>query len=586
MSGHDDTHLIGDEWGRVKNIDICSEAEPITTWPYMMWIQPSTQNIRVRNRADTGWITVGGGGGGGAPVDAQYLVLALNGILTAERVLTAGDGIALADGGAGGNATLSNTIVGAQYVTMALDGTLTAERVLTAGDGINITDGGAGGNVTIAADCAITDLSVFKATAQAAPNMTVSVDAGMGRIIGTVYEAAAQNSPVVVAPAANNRIAYLYAKRDTTATPDGITLFWVYGLTAVAPIEDFEPDVAGALLICKVYCRTAMTHIDDVDGGDGYILRDARPVLDQNRKWALFDEPSKIRTLRLPMGAPTKDAGNPILQGQGAGWEANVALGSVIQSPLDGIWYLYYSGAGAGSDIGVCTAPSPDGPWTRFAGNPVLSRGAGGAWDDDSVQIPSVIYDEIDGVFKMWYYGNDGANADCGLATCATPTGAWAKDAGNPIGLVNFMNSCSCIRIGNLYMMCFATTAHTIQVCDSADGTTFTNYQTIVSLGAGGTWDDQMVRYVALYFTQGTFYILYSGYDGANYRIGLASQAGRRGGTYIKEPRNPILDIGAGGSWDDEYVYNPGIVMHREIFHIWYTGWSGAAYAIGHATIP
>jgi hypothetical protein len=45
--------------------------------------------------------------GGGAPTDAQYVTLALNGILTAERVLTAGTGIDLTDSGANANVTLS-----------------------------------------------------------------------------------------------------------------------------------------------------------------------------------------------------------------------------------------------------------------------------------------------------------------------------------------------------------------------------------------------------------------------------------------------------------------------------------------------
>lgn len=40
--------------------------------------------------------------------------------------------------------------VGAQYLTLATDGTLPNERVLTAGAGISITDGGAGGAVTVA----------------------------------------------------------------------------------------------------------------------------------------------------------------------------------------------------------------------------------------------------------------------------------------------------------------------------------------------------------------------------------------------------------------------------------------------------
>jgi len=40
--------------------------------------------------------------------------------------------------------------VGAQYVTLAVDSTLTAERVLTAGNGIGLTDGGAGSTITAA----------------------------------------------------------------------------------------------------------------------------------------------------------------------------------------------------------------------------------------------------------------------------------------------------------------------------------------------------------------------------------------------------------------------------------------------------
>lgn len=46
----------------------------------------------------------------------------------------------------------------AQYVTMALNGNLSAERVLTAGTGVSITDGGANGNVTIAATSLIASL--------------------------------------------------------------------------------------------------------------------------------------------------------------------------------------------------------------------------------------------------------------------------------------------------------------------------------------------------------------------------------------------------------------------------------------------
>lgn len=49
-----------------------------------------------------------GGSAGGAPADAQYVTLALDGDLSAERVLTAGEGIDLTDGGA--NSTITVTV--------------------------------------------------------------------------------------------------------------------------------------------------------------------------------------------------------------------------------------------------------------------------------------------------------------------------------------------------------------------------------------------------------------------------------------------------------------------------------------------
>jgi hypothetical protein len=53
--------------------------------------------------------TLSPGGGGGAPTNASYVVIGLNGTLTAERVLTAGAGISITDGGAGGNVTIAAT---------------------------------------------------------------------------------------------------------------------------------------------------------------------------------------------------------------------------------------------------------------------------------------------------------------------------------------------------------------------------------------------------------------------------------------------------------------------------------------------
>ena len=90
-----------------------------------------------------------------APLGPSFVTLASAATLPNERVLTAGSGITLTDGGPGSALTIAATgggaaPVGAEYVTLATDGTLTAERVLTGtAHQITLTDGGAGSTVTI-----------------------------------------------------------------------------------------------------------------------------------------------------------------------------------------------------------------------------------------------------------------------------------------------------------------------------------------------------------------------------------------------------------------------------------------------------
>ena len=125
-----------------------------------------------------------GSSGSGAPIDAEYVVMQLNGTLTNERKLTAGSRITITDGGAGGNVTIAadaspvtSLVAGtnitlspasglgdvtitaatptglapddASYLTLGLDGDLSNERVLTAGTGISFTDTGPNGTLTI-----------------------------------------------------------------------------------------------------------------------------------------------------------------------------------------------------------------------------------------------------------------------------------------------------------------------------------------------------------------------------------------------------------------------------------------------------
>jgi hypothetical protein len=66
-------------------------------------------NVTVTLDGSTAKISGAAGGGGGAPTDASYIVVGANGTLSEERVLTAGTGIIINDGGANGNFTISTS---------------------------------------------------------------------------------------------------------------------------------------------------------------------------------------------------------------------------------------------------------------------------------------------------------------------------------------------------------------------------------------------------------------------------------------------------------------------------------------------
>ncbi|MBN9566793.1 MAG: DUF2793 domain-containing protein [Alphaproteobacteria bacterium] len=77
----------------------------------------------------------GGGDGGGAPTTASYLTVSNDVGLSAERVLTAGDGITFADAGAGSTLTIANDDRGSDALTTHLAVTDPHPQYLTAADG-------------------------------------------------------------------------------------------------------------------------------------------------------------------------------------------------------------------------------------------------------------------------------------------------------------------------------------------------------------------------------------------------------------------------------------------------------------------
>jgi predicted GH43/DUF377 family glycosyl hydrolase len=108
----------------------------------------------------------------------------------------------------------------------------------------------------------------------------------------------------------------------------------------------------------------------------------------------------------------------------------------------------------------------------------------------------------------------------------------------------------------------------------------------VLDVGAPGSWDDMHVACPSVIFENDTFKMWYIGDDGNNIRIGYATSLD--GVSWIKDYiHSPVLDVGNPGEWDDETVTFPSVVFVNGIYHMWYAGFPNSSVCdIGHATSP
>jgi predicted GH43/DUF377 family glycosyl hydrolase len=122
-----------------------------------------------------------------------------------------------------------------------------------------------------------------------------------------------------------------------------------------------------------------------------------------------------------------------IISPSGSGWR-NTAIWHPNIVKRGGLYYLFFNATGSVTErIGYATSPDLA-TWTvDDVNSPVLSEGAGGQWDDVHVGDPSVY--RIGETWYMAYYAYDGATSRDGIAFTSDadfPLG-WTKYSGNPI---------------------------------------------------------------------------------------------------------------------------------------------------------
>ena len=244
--------------------------------------------------------------------------------------------------------------------------------------------------------------------------------------------------------------------------------------------------------------------------------------------------------------------------------------------------------------------------WEKYTNNPVLQPGSSGEWDDGGFAGQAVLYDSNEGIYKIWYGASDGNNFRIGYATSSDGI-AWTKyddpsttdppyaesDPVLGLGPGSFESVWvyfpQVIFDGTTYHMWYAgTNGNTDRVgyATSPDGITWTKdtlHNPVLNLGASGSWDDAGVDPGPVQYDGTTFEMLYSGFDGTVFQAGYA--ASTDGFTWNKSG-DIILPVGSGSNWDYPRA-NPSTVVYNPYLSKYFMLYSGGAFGywkIGYAT--
>ena len=136
-----------------------------------------------------------------------------------------------------------------------------------------------------------------------------------------------------------------------------------------------------------------------------------------------------LATADNALGPWKKHENNPVISWKGDG---GVYPGSVTK--IEDTFYMFVQNPVSVEDQGpfcMATAPSPEGPWTKYHGNPVMTPGDWGAWDDGGFSEAGARYHE--GVFHCIYGGTKATKVESLGYAWSFDGLEWHKYQANPI---------------------------------------------------------------------------------------------------------------------------------------------------------
>jgi predicted GH43/DUF377 family glycosyl hydrolase len=240
----------------------------------------------------------------------------------------------------------------------------------------------------------------------------------------------------------------------------------------------------------------------------------------------------------------------------------------------------------------------PDGALVRYAGNPLLTKGPTGAYDQLKIG-PRAILREAPNVWKMWYEAVPAGNQSTTAYATSSDGLVWTKYAGNPVmspsepwegaGGTNHEDSPTAVLhedgVYKLWYHAISGTTRQIGYAESTDGLNWTKYagNPVLTPGPAGAWDADTVCEPRVIHT-GNQYVMFYTHCAASHGIGLATS--NDGKTWTKYAGNPVLTVGPSGAWDSLQVSWGEVYYDGQRFFMWYPGnnSSTTGFSLGVAT--
>lgn len=235
----------------------------------------------------------------------------------------------------------------------------------------------------------------------------------------------------------------------------------------------------------------------------------------------------------------------------------------------------------------------------------VLPRGAGGTWDADMVEAPSVMYDPKSAQWVMVYvgYGTTSGAQRAGVGLATSPDGVtWTKvgsaailphsgtsgapDQNGATGPVLFWDDDAAQYV--LYYIGLTSTGYesgTKTIC-YATATTLTGSWTrqgSVVTAAGSGWRNTAVWHVSIVRREATWYMFFNatGSDSKE-KIGYATAPALTGPWTVDDVNSPVLSP-VSSTWESSFVGDPCVRRIGDMWVMDYYGYDGASAGDGVA---